>query len=594
METGRPLALKRERALSIPRARRFDAQAQVVLDIDPFHLVEPFTYGIPDELRESISVGSIVRVPFRTAIVDGYVTALASEPGLSVKPIVGLPEFLPIPEELLETATEVAARYATRLVDILSAVPRLPGRKRKSSDVGTGGIRYHITVRNPYQDALAAVSNTGRSLIVVATERELDRVTQLAAAKVSKQVVRVGTQGSVKSRRSALATISNEENCLVIGARSAILLPVSFREVLIVGELSSHYWEQRAPYWNLRDVALIRAQKARFNLTFFGPTPSLELQRLIDANYIERVGATNAKPANTFTFEPDTFHKVVRQGLQSGVVLISVADKAYSNAFCCERCRSLPRCDCGGRIIMRSDSEFVCSLCAALKREWRCAECGGNQRRLLRKGVTRIGTELGKAFPNTPILIASGETPIVPENVTGIIVATPGAEPLNIPFTGLALLDGDALIARGGLRGEEMLRGHWQRLLGLANPQAQVFVSLLANHRISQALVSGNYERVLRSEAIERNDLALPPSRRMVSIEGVERDLLALTKEFRAQSPNSIFSSVLKIDGERAVLKVRFDHDKGRDLASALFALQRYRSSTRRDLFTIKFDPLII
>lgn len=594
MDSGRPLALKRQRAIVIPRAKRFDLQAEVVIDTDSFHLVEPFTYGVSDDLVGLVQIGSKVRVPFRNSIVDGYVLSFAYTAGLSVKPIIELHNCAPIPSDLLATAKEVAARYGTRLADILTFVPEASPSSHTDTVARKSKVQFRHTDSDLYEAALEEVRQEGRILLIAPTERELDYLQTRLTSESERPIIRFSSQGGQRARRTALATLARTPDAIAVGARSSIFLPTSFRKVVIVGELSSHYWEQRGPYWNLRDVALLRAQHSGFELTFLAPAPSLEMQRLIDIGFVRANSNRRPRSSRKFAFDPASYHETIRGGLKRGVVLVSVAEKAYSNFFNCDRCRTTPLCDCGGRIIMASEKVLTCSLCGRDQSEWSCGECGSNRRRLLKKGATRIGVELGKAFPNTPIWIASSAQTIPSDISTGIVVATPGAEPLGLPLGGLVLLDGEALIARSGLRGEELLRNFWMKLIGATKSDAPVYISLLANHPISQALISGNVGRALRNELRERVSLELPPIKRFVVIEGEERELLVLTKELHLDIPTLGISAPLRRSAANAYLNIRFDHDQARDLANRLFTLQRYRASTKRALFTIRFDPLVI
>jgi len=78
----KPLNLKRQR--TIPAARRAteiktgDLQAEVVLDVGIFHVEQSFTYAIPEQHKEQISVGSVVQVPFRNIKHIGMVVSVDS------------------------------------------------------------------------------------------------------------------------------------------------------------------------------------------------------------------------------------------------------------------------------------------------------------------------------------------------------------------------------------------------------------------------------------------------------------------------------------------------------------------------------------
>ena len=80
MANVKPLSLKRQRTVTAPRRTTAiepdDLQAEVVLDLGIFHIEQSFTYAIPDQFKESLSVGSVVQVPFKNTNHNGVVVAI--------------------------------------------------------------------------------------------------------------------------------------------------------------------------------------------------------------------------------------------------------------------------------------------------------------------------------------------------------------------------------------------------------------------------------------------------------------------------------------------------------------------------------------
>jgi hypothetical protein len=76
----KPLNLKRQRTVTAPRRTTGiepgDLQAEVVLDLGIFHVEQSFTYAVPDQFKEPLSVGSIVQVQFKNTNHNGVVVAI--------------------------------------------------------------------------------------------------------------------------------------------------------------------------------------------------------------------------------------------------------------------------------------------------------------------------------------------------------------------------------------------------------------------------------------------------------------------------------------------------------------------------------------
>jgi primosomal protein N' (replication factor Y) len=589
---GKPLALRRQKSKTSTRARKFALVAEVIVESKVFHLVDPFTYGVPDDLREIISVGSQVRVPFQDQLLDGLVVKIRSGVDLSVKPIQSVAKTVPLGEEFIEFIQLVSDRYATRLSELLRFVPQIPITQPPPSNptkLRARRITYLMCATDPYERAAAVLSQSpGRILVTVPTDREVSHLVTLCS-KANLPVYQLSSSGSMSERRLALQSAYSTDRFILIGTVGAILTPVEFDQIIVLGESSPHYWQARAPYWNLRDVALIRASATSCELIFIGVSPSLEISRLIDTGFITLRTEASSLRTRRFSFEPESYHRAIREGLKLGPVLISVIDKTYSNAFVCSKCRNRPRCHCGGRLTIVENEKVKCDLCNEIRSNWSCAECSNRSKYLLRRGAARVKEELGKAFPNVPIYLATAESRTPKSEPGSITIATPGMEPLEQRYGAVILLDGEGALHRYGLRSEEFLREYWLRLVCRAHEEAAIDLSLPREHRISQMLQIGNPRRAIANELQEREEVALPPWRRIICIGGMDSDLNSLRLELVQEFPGAIISEVFN-----SKLVIRIAHDDAPRFAKSIFALARYRSATRRKPMQILFDPFDI
>ncbi|MGA1402643.1 MAG: hypothetical protein ACO312_05840, partial [Candidatus Nanopelagicaceae bacterium] len=75
MATDKPLILRRQKGKTVikPRQSLDSLQVEVLVDTGVFHLEQPFSYFLPEELKELIDVGSLVRVPFKNDLKNGVV-----------------------------------------------------------------------------------------------------------------------------------------------------------------------------------------------------------------------------------------------------------------------------------------------------------------------------------------------------------------------------------------------------------------------------------------------------------------------------------------------------------------------------------------
>jgi primosomal protein N' len=124
----KPLNLKRQRA--IPAARRAteiktgDLQAEVVLDVGIFHVEQSFTYAIPEQHKEHISVGSVVQVPFRNIKHTGVVVSVDPRSKRDLFSIDSLLASNVFSVQQIQFFEKVAERYLSNFSQMLiKAVP---------------------------------------------------------------------------------------------------------------------------------------------------------------------------------------------------------------------------------------------------------------------------------------------------------------------------------------------------------------------------------------------------------------------------------------------------------------------------------------
>ncbi|ADL12953.1 primosomal protein N' [Acetohalobium arabaticum] len=100
--------------------------AEVIVDLPINEVDKPFTYLIPDQLREEIEIGYQVKVPFGHRQLSGYVIELKEEvesDSTKLKEIIKLKSSLQLfDRELLRLAKWIADYYQTYLITVLKSV----------------------------------------------------------------------------------------------------------------------------------------------------------------------------------------------------------------------------------------------------------------------------------------------------------------------------------------------------------------------------------------------------------------------------------------------------------------------------------------
>ena len=588
---AKPLKLKRESAKTVVRSGRYKLIASVLIDHDLTHLDRPFTYGIPIDLEPLLTVGSRVSVPFNGSEVEGVVTVIqegAETPNKPILKVISLSSFQP---ESLSFAEEIAKRYATTLVKVLRYIPEIrTGIKEKplESSQSEFGPRKRPADRRfvPLSQFSLEKLNSklseidGDVILVLPTERE--------AARMFDSISMGFPERTVKGYGRTKTSKSIPERAIIIGTRGAIYWQVScLKYIAVFNDSSEHFWSDRNPFWNVRDVALIRSRLFNIDLDFISGFCTPELARLIEMRYLRvvknvRMGLRRRRQVRSL---PDTYHQTIREGLKRGIVLVQVAQKDYSSLVTCKICRSRPLCDCGFPLKMTKSEFFSCGVCGRDFSNLRCKECGSRERVLLNRGAKRVEEELGKAFPSVPIYLSTKDKPIEEFPDSGIVIATPGMQPHGRSFASLVLLDGELQLNRPSLRAEERALDLWFSLVAQCDESAPIFVSLPSNHRVVQALVLGDENRLARIILKERREVKLPPWYRIIRIHGQDLSLLQekILTEFNDLEVSRPLAS--------QELLIRVPVDKSQEVIDSLFSLAKYRLATKREPLSIEIDP---
>ncbi|WP_049346308.1 prepilin peptidase [Rothia mucilaginosa] len=413
--------------------------------------------------------------------------------------------------------------------------------------------------------ALAAAAASGRGAIaVVPTAKNLDLLEAALAERLpADSFVRLSSDSTPHIRYHGFVKARLGRVPVVIGTRAAAYAPVANLGLVVCwDDGDSSLVEQRAPYCHARDVLLLRASAENTAALFAGFSMSSEAARLVRTRWASHVRAPRAlvrdysprifstgsefelarDPLAAMARIPHLAFEHARRALARGPVLVQVARSGYIPSFSCERCRMPARCgECSGPLSVASGSSVPsCSWCGHLAQQWRCSECGFTHWRYSAAGATRTAEELGRAFPNVPVISSAGDhvrASVGPE--PALVVATPGAEP--VAFGGYAaalLLDADKMLRFDSLRAPEAALRRWLNAAALVRPAALegTVVTTASPSPVEQALVRWDPAWFARQELEERAQTGLPPAVRTAAVTGAEADVRAFMEEFLGSS----------------------------------------------------------
>ncbi|MFM1916841.1 MAG: hypothetical protein RJB01_356, partial [Actinomycetota bacterium] len=465
--------------------------ARVRIDVPVRHLDRDFDYHIPDALRDSVQVGSRVRVRFARRLVDAYVVAIDDhalvDKTLPIDRVIGTaPTLTP---ETLALVQAVSERYAGTFWDtVRSAVPprharaeahefspcTVPeqgahqppdawrsyrGAESALNQLASGGVTRAVWASAPASSwarelsTLIQYSLCGEGTGVIALvpdAKDLEELTEELTTWLPGECLAVlSTEHSPMRRYRNFLSILHGHARVVIGTRSAIFAPVrDLRLIIMWDDGNDTYADPRAPYWDAREVAALRSHLQECSLFVGSPSRSVATQAWVENDWaisLEpsarpqerptvrglRIEDQREDPAADRARIPHTAWQVIKKGVLEGPVLVSVARRGYVQAVACAACGAQGRCTCGGPLSISSSQDSArCLICSRAETQFRCAQCGSTRIAARGVGAQRTAEELGRSFPGVPIVYSEAEHMVheVSEQ-PAIVVATPGAEP---------------------------------------------------------------------------------------------------------------------------------------------------------------------
>jgi primosomal protein N' (replication factor Y) len=627
--TPRPLKLKRElaRVGTQPVADELPI-ARLWVDTGVFHLDGYYDYLIPEKLASAVQVGVRVEVEFGSATHEAIVLERLHETHITTKLKLISKLISPHPiatQETLGLISQCAKRWAGTPYDFIrNAIPprvvavekefKLNADPKKDlSQSKNGGLRVFwslppsLAMGDLISDFLKKRIPVGQVLIVCSTERELlELASSLESVFPSESVVRLEASSSRGERYRSFLKMTCGQAKIGIGLRGSIFTPLEPESmIMVISESSEHLYEPRTPGWNARDVALLRSSHSTFELVLVGSTPSLEVGRLIENNWLTIASSRTkrnvvAQEQSQGSLLPSKVFSVIRKALDRGPVLALVPRKGYGNAVLCSKCRNIALCECGGRL--KLDSKNVppsCSLCLRKHHNWRCKFCQSGEIYLVARGIERYVEEIGRAFPNVPILNSSGDNIVDRiEFRHGIVISTPGAEPnCDEGYSAVAILEGLHFLAGSDVRAGERVREQFFSAARLVSPNGTIFVALDPSHPLVASLTRWDALPLINRELMDQESAHLPPYFRFVSIEVDSKESTALhsgiVRSIQEQRlPQSVVvRGPFEVESGASRITLSAPIPDSPALVSFVQELQRRRSLSHKTLLRIRVDP---
>ena len=358
-------------------------------------------------------------------------------------------------------------------------------------------------------------------------------------------------------RRTTWRAVSEGAAPVVVGARSALFLPFPDLGLVVIDEEHETAFKQEdGVVYHARDMAVVRARFCKAPTVLVSATPSLETVANVEAGRYAKLhlpnrhgGATlpvvetidlRATPPERGHFLAPPLIQAVRETLERGEqAMLFLNRRGYAPLTLCRHCGHRMQCpNCTAWLVEhRVRRELQCHHCGhTILIPPECPACGAADTLTpVGPGVERITEEAARLFPDARRLVMASDTlpgpnaaaeasrAIAAREVDLIVGTQIVAKGWHFPhLTLVGVVDADLGLAGGDLRAAERTVQLLHQVAGRAGraeaPGRVLLQTFSPEHPVMQALVRGDLEAFMASEAAQRRPGHWPPYGRLAAL----------------------------------------------------------------------------
>jgi primosomal protein N' (replication factor Y) (superfamily II helicase) len=409
-----------------------------------------------------------------------------------------------------------------------------------------------------YFEAVAQALRMGKQTLILLPE------IALTAPILKRFVARFGAEPLVwhsglrqSERRRAYRAISNGDAQVIIGARSALFLPMAQLGVIIVDEAHETSFKQEdGVHYHARDVAVMRAQFEGCPVILATATPALESLAQVEAGRYQHLrlpsrfgGATmpniraidlrDNPPDRGTWIAPELALAVQDRMDKQEQCLLFLNRRGYAPLTLCRTCGHRIKCpNCTSWMVEHKlVRRMACHHCGhVMPPPDACPQCGAEDAMVpCGPGVERIADEVRERFPTARTIVVTSDTmwspakvaefvELVDSHAIDIIIGTQlVTKGYHFPdLTLVGVIDADLGLEGGDLRAGERTFQQIAQVAGRAGrgakPGEVMIQTRMPDAPVMAALVSGDRDGFYAAESAARRAIGVPPYGRMAAI----------------------------------------------------------------------------
>lgn len=335
---------------------------------------------------------------------------------------------------------------------------------------------------------------------------------------------------------------------IIIGTRLAVFTPLPKLKIVIVDEEhDSSYKQQDSMRYHARDVAMVRAQRAKVPIVLGSATPALETwqhaqtdkyqllslnQRAVNQSSLPEIRCIDiTKTQLTDGFTPQLIAAIRARLSKSEQSLLFINRRGYSPVLLCSACHWIAPCSrCSSRLVVHlKQGRLRCHYCGHEQKMVRqCPSCGNADLHPTGQGTQRLEQTLQGLFPQARIQRVDRDSTrnkdalndiltAVNANEVDILVGTQmlakGHDFPNLTLVGV--IDTDSALFSPDFRASERLFAQLMQVsgrAGRASKSGEVLIqTAFPDHQLFNALQLQEYQAYAKLQIKEREITAFPP-----------------------------------------------------------------------------------
>jgi primosomal protein N' (replication factor Y) len=437
-------------------------------------------------------------------------------------------------------------RAATRRRPAAPQVP--PGEEKTSIDkdllaafLGQGeGFRTTLlhAPSTLYERSFIAEAVKGRRGVIVLVP-EVSKIPHFEAALRPVLGERLAVlHGELKrsERLSAYDRILSGEADAVLGTRMAVFAPLELSMIVVAGEESRSYKNEKFVRFNARDVAIKRASFEGARVLIASICPSAESYNnaltgkygyLKTTGLRPRVKLVNMRRSKLQSPSVSKhLYDALSRTLKKGGQALVVANRLGHSVPACEDCGFVERCPyCQIALVLHKPTKTLrCHYCGYLKTPPEsCPRCGGHGVRFLGSGLERVSEEIRALLPAAPFRVETREKEEGSPDAH-LFMGTKRllADHATRSLTKVAgVINPESPLFHPEFRSRERVFQELNYLAGKLSSDGVLFIQT-SEPSLFARMKNLDYDRFMQAELYERRMLGYPPFSRIavITVEG--------------------------------------------------------------------------